>query len=69
MGAGLYAQSVLINKISAMELSQKFIKSALLVGSFFLATTSLCKAQIPPCQQKHSPQRMREEEEVASWRQ
>ncbi len=31
-GADLYAQSVIINKISASELSQKFIKSALLVG-------------------------------------
>ncbi len=28
----LHAQSVIINKISASELSQKFIKSALLVG-------------------------------------
>ncbi len=28
----LHAQSVLINEISASELSQKFIKSALLVG-------------------------------------
>ena len=28
----LYAQSVLINKVSASELSRKFIKSALLVG-------------------------------------
>ena len=31
-GTNLYAQSMLINKISASELSQKFIKSALLVG-------------------------------------
>ena len=31
-GANLYAQSVLINKIFASELSRKFIKSALLVG-------------------------------------
>ena len=31
-GADLYAQSVLISKISAPELSQKFIKSALSVG-------------------------------------
>ncbi len=31
-GADLYAQSVLIDKISASELSQKFIESALLVG-------------------------------------
>ncbi len=31
-GAKWYAQSVIINKISASELSQKFIKSALLVG-------------------------------------
>ncbi len=32
-GTDLYAQSVLSNKISASELSRKFIKSALLVGS------------------------------------
>ena len=31
-GADLYAQSVLVNKISASELTRKFIKSALLVG-------------------------------------
>ena len=31
-GTDLYAKSVFINKISALELSQKFIKSALLVG-------------------------------------
>ncbi len=31
-GADLYAPSVLISKISASELSRKFIKSALLVG-------------------------------------
>ncbi len=31
-GADLYAQSVIINKISATELSRKLIKSALLVG-------------------------------------
>ncbi len=31
-GTDLFAQSVLINKISALELSRKFIKSALLVG-------------------------------------
>ncbi len=31
-GADLYAQSVLSNKISASELSRKFIESALLVG-------------------------------------
>ncbi len=38
-GTNLYAQSVLINKISSSELSWKFIKSALLVGyssKFFL---------------------------------
>ncbi len=33
----LYAQSVLIHKISASELSRKFIKSALLVGNWSLA--------------------------------
>ncbi len=32
LGVDLYAQSVLINKISASELRQEFIKSALLVG-------------------------------------
>ncbi len=31
-GADLYAQTVLINKIFAFELSWKFIKSTLLVG-------------------------------------
>ncbi len=31
-GADLYAQSVIINRISASELSWKFIESALLVG-------------------------------------
>ena len=31
-GADLHAQAELINKISASELSQKFVKSALLVG-------------------------------------
>ncbi len=31
-GADLQCQSVLINKISAMEFSRKFIKNALLVG-------------------------------------
>ncbi len=31
-GADLYPQSVLVNNISASELSQKLIKSALLVG-------------------------------------
>ncbi len=33
--ARLYAQSVLISKISASELSRKFIKSALLVGCYY----------------------------------
>ena len=32
LGTDLYAQSVLINKIYASELSQKFVKSALLIG-------------------------------------
>ncbi len=32
LGTDLYAQSVIINKISESELSRKFIKSALLVG-------------------------------------
>ena len=31
-GADLHAQSALVNKISASELSRKFVKSALLVG-------------------------------------
>ncbi len=42
----LFAPSVLINKISASELSQKFIKSALLVAPDFfslpLPATSMC---------------------------
>ncbi len=33
-GANLYAQSALVNKISASELSREFIKSALLVGCY-----------------------------------
>ena len=32
-GTDLYAQSALVNKISASELSRKFIRSALLVGN------------------------------------
>ena len=36
-GADLYAQSVLFNQISASELSQNFLKSALLVGRHVLA--------------------------------
>ncbi len=32
LGANLHAQSVTIDKISALELSRKFIKGALLVG-------------------------------------
>ncbi len=32
LGADLHAQSVLIDKLSASELSRKFIKSALWVG-------------------------------------
>ena len=35
LGADLHAQLVLINKISASELSRKFIKGALLVGQSF----------------------------------
>ncbi len=34
-GADLHAQSVLINKMSALELSGKFIKTALLVGQVY----------------------------------
>ncbi len=34
-GTDVYAQSVLINKISALELSRKFTKSALLVGYYY----------------------------------
>ncbi len=41
-GADLYAKLVLINKISASELSRKFIKSALLVGYFFVIEMPLC---------------------------
>ncbi len=37
LGADSYAQSVLINKISASELSRKFVKAALLVGLRVLA--------------------------------
>ena len=47
-GTELYAQSVLSNKISALELTRKFIKSALLVGfsvSFSLSL-SLSLSQI-----------------------
>ncbi len=33
-GADLHAQSVIINKVSALELGQKFTKSALLVGQY-----------------------------------
>ncbi len=42
-GADLYAQSVIINKISASELSRKFIKSALLVGE-----GSSCRKDVRP---------------------
>ncbi len=38
-GPDLYAQSVLINRISASELSQKFIRSALLVGYVIQCST------------------------------
>ena len=47
-GADLHAQSVLINKISASELSRKFAKSALLVGKSPLPTqppTVACKME------------------------
>ncbi len=36
--ANLYTQSMLINKISASQLSRKFIKSALLVGKLHFLT-------------------------------
>ncbi len=42
LSADLYAQSVLSNKISASELGQKFIKSALLVGSACTVRTFSC---------------------------
>ncbi len=45
-GADLYAQSVLFSKISASELSRKFIKTALLVGkedASLLAGLMRCK--------------------------
>ena len=35
-GANLHAQSVISDKVSASELSRKFIKSALLVGEVVL---------------------------------
>ena len=44
-GANLYAQSVLINEISAMELCRKFIKSVMLVG----LTSSCCQCQVCLC--------------------
>ncbi len=42
LGTNLHAQSVLVSKISASELSQKFIKSALLVGGGSLIETPRC---------------------------
>ncbi len=40
-GANLYAQLVLLNKILALELSRKFIKSALLVGHTLVASFNI----------------------------
>ncbi len=45
-GADVYAQSVLIDKISASELTRKFIKSALLVGQILRGTFLLQKIWI-----------------------
>ncbi len=42
LGADVYAQSVLINKVSASELSRKFIKVASLVGRGSAALARLC---------------------------
>ncbi len=44
-GTDSYAQSVHINKISASELSRKFIKSALLVGEEVTAGNKLCQEE------------------------
>ena len=44
-GTNLYAQSVLVIKISASELSQKFIKVALLVG--YMSWQTPATAHIP----------------------
>ena len=46
-GTDLYAQLVLINKVSALELSWKFIKSALFVGSESKQNYSTHLAWIP----------------------
>ena len=46
-GTDLYAQSVLINIISASELSRNLIKSALLVG-YTVQTLSLSLSLSPP---------------------
>ncbi len=42
-GADLHAQSVLSNKISASELTRKFIKSALLVGTSIKKNILVCR--------------------------
>ncbi len=59
-GDVLYAQSVLIGKTSASEVSQKFIKSALLVGLLFSFTLL---EQSPPPKKKDAstarPRRLR----------
>ncbi len=46
-GADLYAQSMLISKLSASELSRKFIKSALLVGKHFFFKADLITTSGP----------------------
>ena len=52
LGADLYAQSVLSNKISASELSREFIKSALLVGQVS-DQKMVNKLMLPPPKHSH----------------
>ncbi len=57
-GADLYAQSVLINKNSASELTRKFIKSAGLVGQAHLTCAYEIGASylpLPPLSPSHKP--------------
>ncbi len=59
-GTDLHAHSVLSNKISASELSQKFIKSALLAGRYLSHTSlSLYPAPSPPSPPSHFPHLIR----------
>ncbi len=57
-GADSYAQSVLINKISASELSRNFIKSALLVGSLFFSKGGSGQSCSKHLQKKKKPNRL-----------